>query len=68
MTLQEALEVLRSRGLTRVSANTVAEVLWPGTRSQNSNGQVFNLAAPVAGRMLRKCRAVRQRPTGEWDI
>ena len=47
---------------------TVAEQLWPNTRSQNSHGQVFHLGAGIAGRMLRKCRAVVERSRRQWEI
>lgn len=59
----ELLGVLRDfhdRGQRRVRASTVAELLWPGARSQNTDGQVFPLGAGVAGRMLKARKAVRE--------
>lgn len=66
--LLRALRVLRTKGYRVVSAATVAEQLWPNTRSQNSHGQVFHLGAGIAGRMLRKCRAVAERSPRQWEI
>lgn len=65
------MNVLRSLyglGRHRVRGGTVAELLWPGARSQNANGQVFHLGAGAAGRMLKACRAVREISPGEYEI
>jgi hypothetical protein len=66
--LLDVLRQLHAQGVTRVRANTVAELLWPHGRSQNANGQVFPLGAGVAGRMLRACPAVREAAPRHWEI
>jgi hypothetical protein len=63
-----ALRVLYDRGHRRIRASTLAETLWPEGRGHNSNGQVFPLSAGVAGRMLRKCRAVWEAEPRIWEI
>lgn len=70
-TQADLLNVLRSldvRGHRRVRAGVVAEMLWPGARTQNANGQVFPLGAGVAGRMLKACCVVREVVPGEYEI
>src|SRR6266852_7009076 len=70
-TNEDLLRVLRDiydRGQRRVAASTVAEILWPGGRTQNANGQVFPLSAGIAGRMLRRCKAVVEVRNREWEI
>lgn len=66
--LLAALLSLHTKGPRRFRANILAERLWPDTRGQNANGQVFNLAAGVAGRLLRRSPAVREVARGEWEI
>ena len=66
--LLRALRALHARGQKVVSAAMVAEQLWPSGRTQNSNGQVFNLCAGIAGRMLRKSRAVHEKSPRQWEI
>jgi hypothetical protein len=63
-----ALRDMHSRGRVRVRGGTVAEALWPDARTQNAQGQVFNLTAGVAGRMLKACKAVREVSPGEYEI
>ena len=63
-----ALQDLHARGQRRVRASTVAEMLWPGARTHNANGQVFPLGAGVAGRMLKACKAVREVAPREYEI
>lgn len=63
-----ALRLLQAKGVIRFRAGTLAELLWPDTRSQNANGQVFNLAAGIAGRLLRRSHLVREVAHGEWAI
>ncbi len=62
------LRDLHGRGQQRVRASTVAELLWPGGRTHNANGQVFPLGAGVAGRMLKACKAVREIAPREYEI
>lgn len=64
----DALRQLRDSGHRQIRANQVAEILWPDARAHNANGQTFNLASGIAGRMLRKCRAVHEVGGGEWWI
>lgn len=66
--LLTVLRGLHGRGQRRVRASTVAELLWPGARSQNANGQVFHLGAGVAGRMLKACKAVHEIAPREYEI
>ena len=66
--LLRALRLLHAKGYSVVSAATVADQLWPNGRSHNSNGQVFNLSAGIAGRMLRKCGAVVEMSPRQWEI
>lgn len=68
MTVEDALKVLLARGHRTVRAQTVADVMWPNARHNNSNGQVFNLSSGVAGRMLRRCRAAYEVRNREWEI
>ena len=68
MTLNDALKTLRDRGVTLVSAQQVADVLWPNARHNNSNGQTMNLASGIAGRMLRRSRAVIEVGNRRWEI
>ena len=63
-----ALRQMHSQGRVRVRGGSVAEALWPDARTQNAQGQVFNLTAGVAGRMLKKCKAVRELAPGEYEI
>lgn len=62
------LRSLYERGQRRVRAVTVADHLWPGARSNNARGQVFNMSAGVAGRMLKACKAVREVSPREYEI
>jgi hypothetical protein len=66
--LLRALRALHAKGYKVVSAATVAQQLWPSGRTHNSNGQVFHLSAGIAGRMLRKCRAVVETTPRQWTI
>lgn len=66
--LIELLARLHGQGVRRVRAGVVAEALWPGGRQDNANGQVFPLAAAVAGRMLRRCKAVREVEPRQFEI
>lgn len=66
--LMNVLRDLHGQGRRRVRAGTVAELLWPGTRTHNANGQVFPLGAGVAGRMLKACKAVREVEPREYEI
>jgi hypothetical protein len=63
-----ALLRMQARGQTRLSANCLAAEMWPNARHQNSHGQSFNLAAGVAGRMLRKYRACHEVQNRVWEI
>ena len=63
-----ALKILRERGHTTIRAAQLAEILWPGRRHQNSNGQVFHLSAGIAGRMLHRCPAVYEIESRVWQI
>lgn len=67
-TFKAALRRLYDKGNRRIKANVLADELWPDCRSQNSNGQVFNLAAGVAGRMLRRYRGAFEVSKGVWEI
>lgn len=62
------LRVMHRDGYRFVRAAVVAERLWPNGRTHNANGQVFNLAAPVAARMLRRCPAVTEVEPRRWEI
>lgn len=66
--LLTALRKLHKTGIKHVSAGFVAELLWPDSRRQNANGQVFHLSAGAAGRMLRRCHAVREYRNRIWEI
>ena len=68
MTLDDALRVLQDRGATVVSAQQVADVLWPNARHNNSNGQTMNLASGIAGRMLRRSRVAIEVSNRRWEI
>jgi len=63
-----ALRRMLARGQTRLSANCLAAELWPAARHNNSNGQSFNLAAGVAGRILRKYRGCHEVENRVWEI
>ncbi len=66
--LIDVLRGLHARGQRRVRGGTVAELLWPGRRTHNANGQVFPLGAGAAGGMLKRCKAVREVNPGEYEI
>lgn len=66
--LLDCLRKLHSTGVSRVRAGIIAERLWPAGRQDNANGQVFPLSAGVAGKMLRKCAAVREVGDRQWEI
>lgn len=68
MQILDALRTMYSHGQTTVTAANVADVMWPDCRRHNANGQAFNLAAGVAGRMLRQCRAVYEIHNRVWQI
>lgn len=68
MTILEALKTINSFGYKTFSANTLAEIMWPEARDINTNGQRFNLCAGIAGKMLRKCNAVREVQNRVWEI
>jgi hypothetical protein len=57
-----------ARGQTRLSANCLAAELWPDVRHNNAHGQSFNLAAGVAGRILRKYRGCQEVQNRVWEI
>ncbi len=63
-----ALRRMLSRGQTRLSANCLAAELWPNARHNNAHGQSFNLAAGVAGRILRKYRGCHEVQNRVWEI
>lgn len=65
---REAVRSLHERGYTRIRAAMLAEILWPGRRDSNANGQMFHLSAGVTGKMLRKCPAVWEVQPREWEI
>lgn len=62
------IRTLHREGVTTVGASQLAERLWPNGRRQNSQGQVFHLGAAVAARLLRRCKAVREREPRRWEI
>jgi len=72
MATMEDLEALIARlhrqGQTTLSAGEVARHLWPNSRGQNVNGQVFPLGAGAAGRMLRRCKVVWEIEPRRWAI
>jgi hypothetical protein len=57
----DAIVTLYGRGHKTVTAQQVANELYPSARQSNSKGQVFNLAAGAAGRMMQSCKAVSRR-------
>lgn len=63
-----ALRRMHALGKNRLSANCLAAEMWPATRHTNAHGQSFNLAAGVAGRMLRKHRACWEVAPRQWEI
>jgi len=63
-----ALARLHAQGISRISANCLANELWPNARHNNSHGQSFNLAAGIAGRMLRKNRGCYEVKNRVWEI
>lgn len=67
--LLDALAELHRCGHEIVTAHQIAENMWPNARHNNANGQVFNLAAGVAGRMMERCKAVVRQADGRtWVI
>jgi hypothetical protein len=59
---------MKARGQNRFSASCLASEMWPDARHTNSHGQSFNLAAGIAGRMLRKYRACHEIDNRVWEI
>lgn len=68
MDLGSALHQFAASGRRIVSASQVADALWPNGRHHNARGQVMNLSAGVAGRMLRRCHAVIEISHQRWEI
>lgn len=68
MTIIDALNALHNQGYRTVSAATVADIMWPNARHDNAHGQTHNMAAGVAGRILRGCRAVHEINSRQWEI
>ena len=66
--LMSALREIHASGVRTTTAAMVAERLWPTGRCHNANGQVFHLSAGIAGRMLRRCRAVYETQPRRWEI
>ena len=66
--LVDCLQSFLDDGTLRITASMVAERLYPGARTQNANGQVFNLAAGSVGRQLRRCRGVSEIEPRVWQI
>lgn len=66
--LMRVLRTLHARGVEAVTAAQVAAELWPSGRTHNAHGQVFPLAAGVAGRMLRQSTAVVEVTARRWEI
>ena len=68
--LEPALQSLWEKGFRTITAATLADELWPTARRNNSHGQQFNLAAGVAGKMLRfqRCRACVEVINRLWKI
>lgn len=63
-----ALRRMLDRGQTRLSANCLANEMWPGARSNNAHGQCHNMAAGAAGRILRKHRGCWEVENRVWEI
>ena len=67
--LVECLREMHDEGQYMVTAESVAERMYPDARTHNAHGQNFNLAAGVVGRMLRKLRGVYETTyTRVWQI
>jgi hypothetical protein len=64
----EALTRMHKRGVTRLTAQCLADEMWPTARRSNSNGQVFNLASGLAGRWLRRYRGCSEVEHRQWEI
>lgn len=69
-TYAEAIEFLYSKGLTVISAQMLADELYPDSRRHNANGQVFNLSSAAAARILRKNqpKLVHEFKHAQWEI
>ena len=65
---RDALRGMHREGTTRICADALADALWPGCRHNNSNGQSFNLASGIAGRMLRRWRGCHEVGNRVWEI
>ena len=55
-------------GYRQFSAATLADYLWPRARHGNAHGQNHNMAAGIAGRMLRRQRGAREVRNRLWEI
>ena len=66
--LLQALRSLYRKGYRRISAQCLADELWPEARSYNAHGQRFNLASGIAGRMLRRYRGCHEVGHRAWEI
>lgn len=66
--LDQVLTALYAQGHSTVRAATVAAHLWPAQRYHTTRGQVFPLAAGVAGRMLNRSKSVVQIEPRLWLI
>ena len=68
VSLMQILWSLYQNGYRTVTANQVADCLYPDAHKMNRNAQVFNQAAGVTGRMLRQCKAVYEVRNRQWEI
>lgn len=68
MEFKEALRELYREGHRNITAQFLADKLYPDCRDCNSNGQRFNLASGVAGRMLRERPGCREIYSRVWRI
>lgn len=64
----DALRRMQAKGYTRLSANCLANELWPNARCDNAHGQSHNMAAGIAGQMLRSIRGCHEVENRVWEI
>lgn len=63
-----ALKTLYEDGQKVITAQNLADKIWPSAKRDNSNGQVMNTCSGLAGRLLRKYRGCLNLKNGLWEI
>lgn len=64
----DALRALLKQNFKEFTAADLAHQLWPKARTNNAHGQYHNMAAGVAGQMLRRYRGAHEVRPRVWSV